>query len=123
MNIQAKRFGWVTLFFLVLAIGCRHDDLPRQVVHGDVVCDGTKIDRGTLRFAPLEATSPLPSTTGFIRDGQYRIEFRGGVPLGKYRVEIYAERLTGKMVLTVGAKKLKRLFPSGREFTPAGSRR
>ena len=86
------------LLGLVLAIGCGRGDLPRNVCHGDVTCGGKKVARGSVRFAPIEAGSQLPSTTGLIRDGQYRIEFRGGVPLGKYRVEIYAKDWTGKMV-------------------------
>lgn len=50
---------------------------------------------GMLRFVPIEAGSELPSTSGRIVDGQYRIDQKGGVPLGKYRVEIDARRPTG----------------------------
>ena len=86
------------LLGLALVIGCGQGDLPRNVCHGEITCGGEKVDRGSVRFAPIEAGNQLPSTTGLIRDGQYRIEFRGGVPLGKYRVEIYAKDWTGKMI-------------------------
>ena len=95
--LQKSAYGTL-LLGLVLAFGCGQGDLPRNVCHGEITCGGEKVDRGSVRFAPIEAGNQLPSTTGLIRDGQYRIEFRGGVPLGKYRVEIYAKDWTGKMI-------------------------
>jgi hypothetical protein len=82
----------------VLAFGCGSSDFPRRIISGSVRCGGKSVDRGTLRFMPIDAGSPLPLTTAIIQDGQYRIETHGGLPLGKYRVEVYAKQLTGKMI-------------------------
>jgi hypothetical protein len=35
-----------------------------------------------------------------IKDGWYRIDTRGGVPLGRHRVEIVAEKRTGRRVMS-----------------------
>lgn len=101
------------LFLLLLSTGCGRGDLPRAVVFGDVSCGGKKVDRGTVRFAPMEAASTLPSTTGIITDGQYRIDLGGGIPLGKYRVEVYAQQLTGKTVADRVGRMIEETVPLG----------
>lgn len=85
----------VGLLVLAFSVGCGRGDLPRKVVYGNVTCGDAKVTMGMLRFAPIEPGVDLPSTSGRIVDGQYRIEQKGGVPLGKYRVEIDARRPTG----------------------------
>ncbi len=83
---------------LVVLAGCgRGGALPTAVVHGTVTCDGEPAEMGEIRFVPIEGT-PGPLSAGTIRDGQYRIDARGGVPLGRHRVEIVAQRLTGRQV-------------------------
>jgi hypothetical protein len=79
-----------------LLAGCGRGDLPRKIVYGEVACGGQKALNGSLRFTPLDASSPLPSTSARIIDGQYRIEQWGGVPLGKYRVQVNARGATGR---------------------------
>jgi hypothetical protein len=39
-----------------------------------------------------------PTGSGPIVDGQYRIESRGGVPLGKHRVLVDAKKNTGRKI-------------------------
>ena len=68
-----------------------------MVVHGSVTVDGETVDTGTICFVPIEGT-PGPASVGRIVDGKYRIDARGGVPVGKHRVEIDARKKTGRKV-------------------------
>jgi hypothetical protein len=81
---------------IVCAVGCGRGDLPRKVVSGNVTCGGKSVAMGMVRLVPLDVGSALPSASGRIVDGQYRIDGQGGVPLGKYRAEIDARRATGQ---------------------------
>ncbi len=65
--------------------------LQKVIVEGAVTLDGTPIPNGEVRFLPIEGTAG-PVSGGPIKDGQYRAESRGGVPVGKHRVEIRAFR-------------------------------
>jgi hypothetical protein len=87
-----------SLFFLAIAcaVGCGRGDLPRKIVSGNVTCSGKNVAMGMVRFVPLDAGSALPSASGRIDGGRYRIDGQGGVPLGKYRVEIDAQRAIGQ---------------------------
>ena len=68
-----------------------------KVVYGTVTCNGEQVPQGTVRFVPIEGTAG-PASTGRITDGEYRIEARGGVPVGKHRVEVMARQPTGRQV-------------------------
>jgi hypothetical protein len=89
--------GWAILGVLALLVGCGRGELPRKITYGTVTCGGDKVARGKLRFVPVE-NSALPSSSAMITDGQYRVEQWGGVPIGKYRVEIEARRFTGRNI-------------------------
>lgn len=77
--------------------GCNRG-IPTRVVHGTVKVGGGTPDIGYVRFVPIEGT-PGPVNGARITDGQYRIEARGGVPLGIHRVEVITSRKTGRKVL------------------------
>jgi hypothetical protein len=94
MSISQKMIP--LLLASVCAAGCGRGDLPRRVISGNVTCGGKSVATGMVRFLPIDAASGLPSAGGAIADGQYRIDQLGGVPLGKYRIEIDARQLTGK---------------------------
>jgi hypothetical protein len=96
-----KPIRWMLLFALALSIGCGPSQLPRKVVFGKVTCGGEKVSDGRLRFVPLENTAG-PATTARIVDGEYRADNRGGVPIGKHRVEISARRATGRQIPAPG---------------------
>ena len=84
---------------LALAAGCGgRDALPMVVVHGTVTCGGEPVERGEIRFVPIEGT-PGPLSAGLISKGEYQIDVRGGVPAGRHRVEIVAQRRTGRQVM------------------------
>ena len=91
------QFVCMTLL-LIVPLGCGHrSSIDRKVIHGAVTCGGEAVSRGFIRFVPVEGT-PGPSTAARIVDGRYRADNRGGVPLGKHRVEIEAQRPTGEMI-------------------------
>lgn len=99
---------WIVL--AGLALGCL---LPTgcgggptaKIIEGTVSADGQQADGGTVCFVPIEDT-PGSNNAAAIVEGHYRIEARGGVPLGKYRVEVTATKKTGQQVLKdVGGEK------------------
>jgi len=81
----------------LLAAGCGKGGLPSKVVFGTVTVGGQKVESGQVRFVPIEGT-PGSANAAAIVDGQYRIEGRGGVVVGKHRVEVTAMKKTGRKV-------------------------
>ena len=93
---------------LLLGVGCLlsagcggQNGVSTKVIHGTVTVGGQTPETGRLRFVPIEGT-PGPASTVKIVDGQYRIEARGGVPVGKHRVEVTALEKTGRQVTGSG---------------------
>jgi hypothetical protein len=75
-----------------LASGCgKHDPYERVIVSGRVSFDGQPVPAGVIRFLPTAGTR-TPSNAAFINDGSYRVESRGGVPVGTFRVSIQGFR-------------------------------
>lgn len=70
-------------------MGCGPGGPPepeRAVVFGEVTYQGKPIQDGVIRFI----SDAGPSAQGPIRAGVYRIDHKGGVPVGDCRVEIEA---------------------------------
>ena len=82
----------------LLLAGCDGNKLQTRVVHGRVTCGGQEVPDGYVCFVPIEGT-PGSVSNGTIVQGQYRIDARGGVPVGKHRVEVRAMRKTGQKAL------------------------
>tara|TARA_R100001132_G_C3275619_1_gene99117 strand:- start:7549 stop:7923 length:375 start_codon:yes stop_codon:yes gene_type:complete len=62
------------------------DDGPaRRFVTGKVLYQNQPVENGMIRFIP-QPSGPVASAR--IIDGTYRVENKGGVPLGEHRVEI-----------------------------------
>ncbi|WP_417381641.1 hypothetical protein [Gimesia sp.] len=80
------KMGLCILISLLLA-GCGGvGDAPdRRIVRGTVTLNGTPLEGGVIRFLP-QPTGPIAA--GKIRDGKYEVINKGGVPLGKHKVEI-----------------------------------
>ena len=104
-----------TLLVLVIAGGCHRGGLSRKVVFGSVTCGGEKVARGTVRFVPVENT-PGPATVALIVDGQYRALNRGGVPIGKHRVEVAARRPTGRKIKSPEGQMVEETVAVGPEL-------
>ena len=75
----------------------RKKGLPTKVMHGRVTAGGQIVPTGQVVFVPLPGTPGSP-TPALIVHGQYRVDARVGVPLGKYRVQVDARKKTGRKV-------------------------
>ena len=77
---------------LIVAGGCDWSGHSNVVeVFGTVTYGGQLLDMGQIRFVPIEGTKG-PTSGAAIMNGQYTVTNRGGVPFGKHRVEIRANR-------------------------------
>ena len=78
---------------LIHFAGCGGSGVGSQkvIISGVVTYDGKPIANGELRSYPIEGTKGAVSG-GPIRDGAYVAQGKGGVPIGKHRVEIQAFR-------------------------------
>ena len=79
--------GVAILLSLVAMGGCGKSGLDKVPLHGTVTFKGQPIPDGEVRFVPIGETKG-PASVGNIVDGQYKVDARGGVPVGKHRVEI-----------------------------------
>lgn len=84
-------------FTCLVLIGCGRGAPGKVVVYGSVTYGGEKAPIGMVSFVPIEGTAG-PACGAPIVDGQYRIESRGGVAVGKYRVRVDARKKTGRKV-------------------------
>lgn len=80
------------LLLVVIMAGCgRNDGPPRTVVVGTITYGKELVEQGQIRFVPIKG-SKAPVSIADIRDGVYRADAKGGVPVATQRVEIYAFR-------------------------------
>jgi len=70
-----------------LGAGCGETDLGRVIVEGEITYQGEPVNNGDILFSPLDETRG-PAAGAAIKDGFYVAEAKGGVPVGKHRVEI-----------------------------------
>lgn len=69
----------------------------KKTIHGTVTVAGQRPDSGEIHFVPLGDTPGALNVTKIV-DGQYRFDARGGLPPGKFRVQVRALKKTGRMV-------------------------
>lgn len=81
----------LSTLLLALVTGCSQSAPNRVIVEGRVSYNDEPVANGQISFIPTEA-NPGPVSGGPIKDGKYVAQARGGVPLGKHRVEITAYR-------------------------------
>lgn len=82
----------VALLLMVIMTGCgQNGGPPRTVVVGTVTYCNEPIAQGQIRFVPTRG-STAPVSIADIRDGKYRADAKGGVPVATQKVEIYAFR-------------------------------
>jgi len=82
--------GW--MLAVALLNGCSEDRGPeRVVVTGTVTYNGKPVPEALIRFVPIH-TSAVPMAGAVVTDGTYRVDIRGGVPVGTHRIQIEAYR-------------------------------
>jgi hypothetical protein len=95
MRTTRMLVGALGLACLVLA-GCQKGT-SAKVMYGRVTCGGQNVSCGEVSFVPVEGSSQWICVAPIV-DGQYRIDAGGGVPLGKFRVQVDARKKTGRKV-------------------------
>jgi hypothetical protein len=94
-DLSARGRGLRRFALVVALVGCGGaSELEKVVVEGQVTVDGQPVQNGEIRFFPINGT-PGAVSGGPIRDGRYKAEAKGGVPVGEQRVEIEAYRRAG----------------------------
>jgi len=101
-------------FTLACLAGCGEQGPQRAAVNGSVSFDGNLIPDGQIAFIPTAETKG-PSAAGIIKDGKYAIEVSKGSAIGKHRVEIRAERKTGRIY---SAEDTERNMGAVEDFEP-----
>lgn len=82
--------------FVLLLVGCgRNGD--RLAIQGNVTLDGQPLPQGQIVFLPQTGTQG-PSAGSSIEDGAYSVPASKGTFPGIFRVEITAERKTGRKI-------------------------
>ena len=84
---------------LVMIVGCS-SATSRNPVKGSVSYDGQPVDYGGIAFIPegAEEGEQRLRATGKILDGRYDLDANHGPNPGKYRVQIWWQKKTGKRV-------------------------
>ncbi len=72
-----------------LIIGCGPSGPERVVVSGTVTYNGKPIEDGRIDFMPTKK-SAVPMSGAVIQNGKYRVETKGGVPVGTHKIRIEA---------------------------------
>lgn len=86
----------LSLLMVITACGCggADHDPPRRLVEGAVTFNDQPIEYGMIRFIP-QPDGPI--VTSMIQQGHYSAQNKGGVPLGKVRVEVISMADPSKM--------------------------
>lgn len=81
---------------IVAVCGCGSSSGPERVpLSGTVTYQGQPVEKGEIRFLPIEGTTASPSGAT-INAGKYEVTARGGVPVGKFKVAITAFKTNPK---------------------------
>lgn len=108
----------VALGFLSgLLVGCGREGLERVIVGGRVTYLGQPLKEGEIRLVPVKGAK-LPSSAGYIVDGQYTIDANGGVPVGAYKVQIEAYRDISPTAGPKAAQRDSDIPPSRKQYIP-----
>jgi hypothetical protein len=95
-NLLPGSIGLLGVLVALGVVGCSQNSGPEKVVvSGTVKFDGELIPNGEILFYPIDGTQGSVSG-GPIKAGQYTAKGRGGVVVGRHRVEIRAFRASGR---------------------------
>ena len=96
MRLRKPFIPLISLTVVGLLIGgCGRSGLDRRVVTGTVTYLGTPIETGEIQFYP-DGDTKGPQTGTQIKNGEYRLDAKGGVPLGTHQVRIIGYMKTGR---------------------------
>jgi len=87
-------FGCAAVVAVAALAGCGRDGPARSEVSGRVTFKGQPVSKGKIVFLIANG----PTAMGDIKDGAYRIDHHGGVPVGSGKVEIESFQDTDKLV-------------------------
>jgi hypothetical protein len=87
--------------------GCGASDSERSRVQGAVSYGGEPVDDGGIAFIPEGGGPSQVRATGDIRDGHYDLDSTRGPYPGKYSVEIYWYKKTGRKIASPSGKAFK----------------
>jgi hypothetical protein len=107
-NYALLAFGAV---LATVQFGCRDSGPPKVIVSGAVTFQGEPIANGDILFYPIEGTVG-PVSGGPIVNGQYEANGKGGVPIGRHRVEIRAYR-SGSSTQAITPEEIARMERQG----------
>lgn len=80
-------------FVAFAVVGCGGSGVEKTVVRGNVSFENEPVENGEILFYPVESTvGPVSGAT--IVEGKFVADGKGGVPVGKHRVEIRAYDLS-----------------------------
>src|SRR6185295_6699697 len=114
MKLRAARCAMIgmTLCLALVDIGCGKQGIERAIVYGTVKFGGKPMQTGTILFVPTEGTKTPPGAAQII-DGKYRVEARGGVPVGTHKIEIEAYRpLPPNSPIAIEAARIQKEHPN-----------
>lgn len=98
IGINSRHMLVLAVCFLAV-VGCGGRDFVP--IHGSVTYRGQPVDAGVVSFVPVEGASG-PVGRARIETGRYQMKARGGVPVGSHRVEVLAQKKTGRTVTEAG---------------------
>src|ERR1700682_3226930 len=85
---------WASGLALLVAGGCSRGD--HTVIHGTVTLDGRPLESGGILFTPIDRTQGT-ATGSDVKQGHYQSSPGKPPAIGRNRVEITAQRPTGRM--------------------------
>ena len=86
---SCTRTYWLAIVLAMLSTACNSHKAERVIVQGAVTLDSTPVGDGQIRFVPIDGTAG-PVSIAVIRDGRYRCDDKGGIPVGRHRIEVLA---------------------------------
>ncbi len=98
--------------YLLLLTSCsgNKEGFERVIVSGVVSYQGEPVPYGRIRFTPRDGTTgPVSVTT--IKEGQYRIDHKGGVPVGTHTVQMWSFDPMELEIPTPGGPPVRQYLP------------
>lgn len=86
----------VVVGLLVISLGGCRGGAPTAMVEGEVTLDEMPIEIGAILFVPTGEAGAV--TGGAIERGKYRLDGKQSLTPGNYKVEIRANRKSGKQI-------------------------